>query len=171
MIGIDGIPALRDAGNVLRPFTTATISMRIPPTVDVTVAAHALERALVTDPPYGAHVPSTSRRPPSGWVAPDPEPWVIHALDRSSEASFGVGHASYGEGGTIPFLATLAERFPTAQFVATGVLGPHSNAHGPNEFLHLPMARAVTLAVMHLLDAAGGHTAIGKMADPGAVET
>jgi acetylornithine deacetylase/succinyl-diaminopimelate desuccinylase-like protein len=58
-----------------------------------------------------------------------------------------------GEGGTIPFMGMLGARFPDAQFLITGVLGPGSNAHGPNEFLHLPMARRITATVSHVLDA------------------
>ncbi|MGH9093005.1 MAG: peptidase M20, partial [Acidimicrobiales bacterium] len=89
------------------------------------------------------------------WVAPDPEPWVDRALRDASTACFGRPAATYGEGGTIPFLPALAERFPGIQLVATGVLGPGSNAHGPNEFLHVPMAKAVTVAVAALVEAAG----------------
>ena len=59
-----------------------------------------------------------------------------------------------GEGGTIPFLAELGSRFPEAQFLVTGVLGPGSNAHGPNEMLDLTTARRVTAAVAHVLASA-----------------
>ena len=52
-----------------------------------------------------------------------------------------------GEGGTIPFMGMLQDRFPEAQFVVTGLLGPKSNAHGPNEFLHIPTGKRVTEAL------------------------
>ncbi len=156
LTGIDGVPAGRDAGNVLRPSTTATISLRLPPTLDATEAAHALSDALRAHPPEGAHVQVDVAAPADGWVAPDPEPWLATALERASIAAFDRPPSFYGEGGTIPFLAALGRRFPGVQFAATGVLGPQSNAHGPNEFLHLPMAKGVTVAVAELIAAAPG---------------
>ncbi|HEY3941363.1 MAG TPA: M20/M25/M40 family metallo-hydrolase [Acidimicrobiales bacterium] len=153
--GMDGIPAVRDGGNVLRPFTAARISLRLAPTCDAAAAAEALRRTLEADPPDGARVAVSVDTPASGWLAPDPEPWLDAALSAASEAAFGRPPSAYGEGGTIPFLATLGARFPGTQLVATGVLGPHSNAHGPNEFLHLPMAHGVTTALAHLIEAAG----------------
>lgn len=157
LTGIDGVPAVADGGNVLRPYTTAKISLRLPPTADAAVAAAELVEVLGSAPPQGAQVQVTLEAPADGWLAPEPAPWVRAALDEASVASFGRPHASYGEGGTIPFLATLGRRFPGIQLVATGVLGPGSNAHGPNEFLHLPMAGAVTCALAHLVAAAGRH--------------
>ena len=155
LTGMDGIPPTAEAGNVLRPFTRARLSVRLPPSVDAGPAAEALGAALSADPPYGARVEVQLEQAAPGWLAPDPPPWVGQALERASVAAFGRPPASYGEGGTIPFLPTLSARFPDAQFVATGVLGPGSNAHGPNEFLHLPMAEAVTLALAELVAAAG----------------
>jgi len=153
--GIDGVPSVVDGGNVLRPYTTAKLSVRLPPSVDATRAAAALEAALTADPPDGARVTVQLETPADGWVAPDPEPWVADALETASMACFGRPPSSYGEGGTIPFLSMLGARYPGVQLVATGVLGPGSNAHGPNEFLHLPMAEAVTVAVAELLKGTG----------------
>jgi len=152
--GIAGIPPVGDAGNVLRPSTQAKVSLRLPPTVDAAAAGEALVRALTADPPSGARVTVELDTPADGWVAPDPEPWVAAALEESSRATFGRPPSGYGEGGTIPFLAELGRRYPGTPLVATGVLGPGSNAHGPNEALHLPMARAVSAAVAHLVAAA-----------------
>lgn len=153
--GIDGVPGVADGGNVLRPFTAAKLSVRLPPTVDAARAARALERALLDAPPEGASVTVELEAPADGWVAPVPPPWVAEALATSSTACFGRAPSSYGEGGTIPFLAMLGRRYPGVPLVATGVLGPGSNAHGPNESLHLPMAEAVTVAVASLLARAG----------------
>jgi acetylornithine deacetylase/succinyl-diaminopimelate desuccinylase-like protein len=147
--GMDGIPAVRDGGNVLRPFTTAKLSLRLPPDVDAQAAADALLSAIVTD--EGAHLTIDLEGVANGWVAPPLEADNAAALERVSQATFGRGVGFHGEGGTIPFLADLKRSFPGTQFVATGVLGPHSNAHGPNEFLHIPMAKAVTRAVAELL--------------------
>jgi acetylornithine deacetylase/succinyl-diaminopimelate desuccinylase-like protein len=147
--GMDGVPAVRDGGNVLRPFTTAKISVRLPPDVDAQVAADALISALATE--EGAHITIDLEGVADGWVAPPLDAHNTAALERASRAEFDQPVGFHGEGGTIPFLADLKRSFPHTQFVATGVLGPHSNAHGPNEFLHIPMAKAVTAAVAELL--------------------
>ena len=88
-----------------------------------------------------------------GWHAPPEVPWLGRAIEAASLTAFGQEPRSLGEGGTIPFMGMLGRQFPDAQYVITGVLGPESNAHGPNEFLHLPTARKVTTAVAHILDA------------------
>lgn len=151
VIGADGLPPSANAGNVLRPFTTLTLSFRLPPTVDPVAAGKAIEEALTTDPPYGARVTWTPRDDGAGWAAPPVAPWLAAALDRASQEAFGQAAGFMGEGGTIPFMAMLGERYPDAQFVITGVLGPESNAHGPNEFLHLPTAERVSQCVASVL--------------------
>jgi acetylornithine deacetylase/succinyl-diaminopimelate desuccinylase-like protein len=150
--GMDGIPSTRDGGNVLRPFTTAKLSFRLPPSCDAEAALEAVRRAFETDPPSGAKV-SFSGDTADGWDAPPPAPWLAAAAEAASRAYFGGGLRSMGEGGSIPFMASLGRRYPEVQFLATGVLGPESNAHGPNEFLHVPTAKAVTSCVAHVLDA------------------
>jgi acetylornithine deacetylase/succinyl-diaminopimelate desuccinylase-like protein len=147
--GMDGIPASRDGGNVLRPYTTLKFSLRVPPDVDVQVATDALISAIATD--EGAHVTIDMEPAAQGWLAPPLDDAAAAALSRVSMERFGRPHALVGEGGSIPFLADLQKGYPGTQFVATGVLGPHSNAHGPNEALHIPMAKAVTHAVAELL--------------------
>jgi acetylornithine deacetylase/succinyl-diaminopimelate desuccinylase-like protein len=147
--GMDGLPAVQDGGNVLRPSTTAKFSLRLPPDVEAMAAMDALISAIATD--EGAHITIDIEPPASGWIAPPLDEAAAAALSRASQARFGREPAFYGEGGTIPFLADLKRGFPQTRFVATGVLGPHSNAHGPNEFLHIPMAKAVTHAVAELL--------------------
>jgi acetylornithine deacetylase/succinyl-diaminopimelate desuccinylase-like protein len=147
--GAEGLPALRDGGNVLRPYTTAKFSLRLPPDVDAQVAADALISAITTD--EGAHITIDLETPANGWYSPPLDPDVTAALTRASVDRFGRPPGSFGEGGTIPFLADLQKSFPGTGIVALGVLGPHSNAHGPNEFLHIPMAKAVTYAVAELL--------------------
>ncbi|MDP1826429.1 MAG: M20 family metallopeptidase [Archangium sp.] len=145
--GVDGIPALRDAGNVLRPHTAVKLSMRIPPAADGKTAGEALRKALLADPPYGAKVSFELEKSSSGWNAPAMSPWLGQALERASQAAFGAPAMYMGEGGSIPFMGMLGAKFPGAQFVITGVLGPHSNAHGPNEFLHIPTGKRVTAVV------------------------
>ncbi len=149
--GIDGLPPPGRAGNVLLPFTTAKLSLRLPPTLDAKAAATALRGLLESDPPYGARVHFESKDAAAGWNAPALAPWLEQALERASQAAFGAPVAFMGEGGSIPFMAMLGERFPQAQFVVTGVLGPHANAHGPNEFLHVPTALRICNVVARVL--------------------
>lgn len=152
-IGADGLPPTSQAGNVLRPATTLGLSFRLPPTVDPSVATDAIERALTADPPQGAAVTVVRDHAAAGWAAPSFSPWLEQALRQSSLAAWGQPARTIGEGGSIPFMGMLGERFPAAQFVVTGVLGPGTNAHGPNEYLHVPYATALTGAVAHLLAA------------------
>jgi acetylornithine deacetylase/succinyl-diaminopimelate desuccinylase-like protein len=149
--GIDGLPPPGNAGNVLLPHTTAKLSLRLPPTLDARAAGDAVKRLLEEAPPYGAAVRFEGVNSSSGWNAPPVAPWLARSLQRASEAAFGAPPAYMGEGGSIPFMAMLGEKFPRAQFVVTGVLGPHSNAHGPNEFLHIATAKRITQVIAHVL--------------------
>jgi acetylornithine deacetylase/succinyl-diaminopimelate desuccinylase-like protein len=151
--GMDGIPPGSRAGNVLRPFTAATLSFRLPPTVDAAVAAEALVQTFEADPPHGAEVHFTVSSAESGWDAPPTASWLSDAVDAASTAAFGLPARAMGEGGTIPFMGMLGKRFPDAQFLVTGVLGPESNAHGPNEFLDVATARRITTCLATVLDA------------------
>ncbi|MEO7403555.1 MAG: M20/M25/M40 family metallo-hydrolase, partial [Burkholderiales bacterium] len=147
VVGAAGLPRIDEAGNVLRPHTKLKLSMRIPPTVDAARATHAMRKALESNPPYNARVTFQNDWGASGWNAPPTAPWLKRLLDDASLAHFGKPAAYTGEGGTIPFMNMLGEKFPKAQFLITGVLGPHSNAHGPNEFLHIPYVKKITGAV------------------------
>lgn len=149
--GAEGLPRPGDAGNVLLPHTTLKLSLRLPPSLDGKDAEAALTRLFATDLPAGAVVEFDCGRATKGWDAPALAPWLDKALDRASRAAFGEPPAYMGEGGSIPFMTMLGERFPKAQFVVTGVLGPHSNAHGPNEFLHIATGKRVTQAVASVL--------------------
>ena len=153
VIGMEGLPALQDAGNVLRPMTTIKLSLRIPPMVDAEVASQALKSALEHDPPSGADVRFVAEKGAAGWNAPPLEAWLEEACESASNTHFGKGAVWMGEGGTIPFMGMLGEKFPQAEFMVTGVLGPASNAHGPNEFLHIPCAKRLTACVAQVLDA------------------
>ena len=149
--GVDGMPSLDNAGNVLRPQTTFKLSVRIPPRVDPQRATVALKAALEKDPPYGARVSFESEKAGQGWDAPELAPWLEAAQDSASNAYFGKPAIAMGEGGTIPFMGMLGEKFPEAQFLITGVLGPQSNAHGPNEFLHIPTGKRLTCCVASVI--------------------
>ncbi|HET8701333.1 MAG TPA: M20/M25/M40 family metallo-hydrolase, partial [Nitrococcus sp.] len=149
--GAGGLPALADAGNVLRPATTLRLSLRLPPTVPGEAAGALLQELLETGAPHGARVRFRVTQATTGWHAPAQQEWLTKALDQASQDYFGQPAAYMGEGASIPFMAMLGERFPTAQFVITGVLGPHANAHGPNEFLHLPAAKRLTACIAAII--------------------
>jgi acetylornithine deacetylase/succinyl-diaminopimelate desuccinylase-like protein len=153
VIGAEGLPSLASAGNVLRPATSLRLSLRLPPTCDATRATEALRELLERDPPYGAAVRFEPDWAASGWNAPPLAPWLGSALERASRRFFGKPSMYMGEGGSIPFMAMLGARYPRAQFLITGVLGPQANAHGPNEFLHLPTARRLSCCVAEILAA------------------
>jgi acetylornithine deacetylase/succinyl-diaminopimelate desuccinylase-like protein len=155
VIGADGLPSIANAGNVLRPRTSLQLSLRLPPSVDAERATAALKALLESDPPYEANVAFTADHAASGWSAPPTAAWLDQALQRASEAFYGKPAAAIGEGGTIPFMGMLGKQFPRAQFLITGVLGPSSNAHGPNEFLHVPYAKRLTACVASVLGAHG----------------
>ena len=158
--GLDGAPPMNAAGNVLRPFTAAKLSIRLPPTTDAAAAGEAVKALLERDPPYGAQVSFKLDKAGAGWNAPTLAPWLEAALEHGSQAAFGRGVAMVGEGGSIPLMGMLSQMFPAAQFVITGVLGPRSNAHGPDEFLHLPMVKGVTVAMAEVVAAHARATAV-----------
>ncbi len=151
VIGAAGLPQPEQAGNVLRPATSLKLSLRVPPTVDAAQATQRLKQILEADPPYGASVRFEADTPATGWNAPATQPWLEEALEKSCGAAFGHPPVAMGEGGTIPFIAMLGRKFPQVQFIVTGVLGPQSNAHGPNEFLDIAYAKKLTLAVAQVL--------------------
>jgi acetylornithine deacetylase/succinyl-diaminopimelate desuccinylase-like protein len=149
--GAEGFPAMRDAGNVLRPFTAFKLSLRLPPLVEAATAVQALKALLEDNAPYQAKVTFESSGGATGWNAPDTAPWFEQALNEASQAHFGAGCGYIGQGGTIPLMNMLSQGFPKAQMMVCGVLGPKSNAHGPNEFLHVPYAKKLTAAVAQVI--------------------
>ena len=151
--GAEGLPALGDAGNVLRPYTAMKLSFRVPPTADALAASAAVKKVLEANPPSGAKVSFVAEKGADGWNAPPLADWLGACVDEASRAYFGNPPAYMGEGGTIPFMGMLGEKFPQAQFLITGVLGPGSNAHGPNEFLHIPCGKKLTACTAHVLAA------------------
>lgn len=152
--GADGLPVPTQAGNVMRPKTSLVLSMRLPPKSDAMSCMNKLKEILEKEPPYNAKVSFEPQEQASGWNAPDISPWLKDSVDQASNLVFNKPAASWGEGGTIPFMGMLGEKFPNAQFVITGVLGPKSNAHGPNEFLHIPMATNLTCAISYIINQA-----------------
>jgi acetylornithine deacetylase/succinyl-diaminopimelate desuccinylase-like protein len=153
IVGMDGLPPTASAGNVLRPRTVARLSLRVPPTMDAPAAAKRLKQLLESDPPYGARVRFDYEKSGSGWNAPAMAAWLENAVGAASRDFFGKPAVYNGEGGSIPFMGMLGEKFPAAQFLITGLLGPGSNAHGPNEFLHIPTGKRLTGAVAGVLSA------------------
>ena len=149
--GAEGFPAMKDAGHVLRPFTAFKLSLRLPPLVEASKAVQTLKTLLEDNAPYQAKVTFESSGGATGWNAPDTAPWFEQALNEASQAHFGAGCGYIGQGGTIPLMNMLSRGFPKAQMMVCGVLGPKSNAHGPNEFLHVPYAKKLTAAVAQVI--------------------
>ncbi|MBA3660464.1 MAG: M20/M25/M40 family metallo-hydrolase [Gammaproteobacteria bacterium] len=151
IIGLEGLPILEHAGNVTIPSLSVKLSIRLPPTCDAEQAGRALKKALERDPPYQAKVSFTLQEASKGWNAPAEADWLNQSVQGASLEHFGQSSMCMGEGGSIPFMGMLGEKFPQAQFVITGVLGPESNAHGPNEFLHIPTGKKLTACVAQII--------------------
>ena len=154
--GAEGFPAFKDAGNVLRPYTAFKLSLRFPPLVDASAAIQELKKLLEDNAPYQAKVTFDGHGGASGWNAPSTVNWFETALNDASQNYFGAPCATIGQGGTIPLMNMLSKGFPAAQMMVCGVLGPKSNAHGPNEFLHVPYAKKLTAAVAHVMTCVPG---------------
>jgi len=150
-LGASGLPEINDAGNVLRPFTSIKLSMRLPPTCNAKRVSKQLEELLLNNPPNGAKISFKLDWAVDGWMAPDISPWLEKALNDASKNYFNKLAVHMGEGWSIPFMGMLGKKFPEAQFLITGVLGPGSNAHGPNEFLHIPAAKKITCCVAEVI--------------------
>jgi len=149
--GVEGIPTLAQGGNVLRTHTTLKLSLRVPPRTKAEDAGGVLKSLLVKDPPYGANVTMELEKSGSGWDSPQLSKWLEDSVNNASKQYYNKPANFIGEGGSIPFMGMLGEKFPQAQFVITGVLGPQSNAHGPNEFLHIDMGKRLTCCVSQVL--------------------
>lgn len=149
--GADGFPSLGNAGNVLRPYTAFKLSLRLPPLVDASQAVQDLKQLLEDNAPYQAKVTFEPEGAATGWNAPFEAPWFTQAMQIASQAQFGAPCGYIGQGGTIPLMNMLSKGFPKAQMMVCGVLGPKSNAHGPNEFLHVPYAQRLTAAVAEVV--------------------
>lgn len=155
--GINGLPDCSKAGNVLRPQTSLALSFRCPPTVDPSEVGKELKALVEANPPYGAKVTCKLVGAGAGWKAPELSEWLETAVMTASSSTFGKPALLWGEGGSIPFMGMLGKKFPRAQFVITGVLGPKSNAHGPNEFLHINTMHHVTVAASYILNTVVSH--------------
>lgn len=149
--GAEGLPALGDAGNVLRPRTALKLSFRLPPTADARKVSAEVKHLLEKNPPYKAQVKFNVESAMGGWNAPPVANWLETSMRSASKIYFGADAMYMGTGGSIPFMGMLGKKFPKAQFLVTGLLGPHSNAHGPNEFLHIPTAKNLTACVAQVL--------------------
>ena len=151
VVGQDGMPSVQKAGNVLRAYTALKLAFRLPPNLDYPITQQAIHSTLTANPPYNARVSVEFDQGGNGWDAPALAPWLQQANSEASQAFYGKDAQYFGLGASIPFMAMLGEQYPDAQFLITGVLGPKSNAHGPNEFLHIPYAKKLTNCVAYIL--------------------
>jgi len=157
--GIDYIPAVANAGNVLRPETRVKLSIRLPPTLKGDKAVKSIQEILTTNPPYGAEVVLDDICIGNGWNAPFISKSLDESINQASLNIFGKEAVYMGEGGSIPFMDILAEKFPKCQFIVTGILGPNTNAHGPNEFLHIPYTKKFIACLVQIVSQAAAATA------------
>ena len=153
--GVDGFRVVRDRCLFFLspPTTTFKLSLRIPPRADAKACIDHLRKLMTERPPYGAKITFSAEKQSVGWDAPPLASWLGDACAAASQTFFGKPCVYMGEGGTIPFMGMLGAKFPEAQFMITGVLGPQSNAHGPNEFLHVPYGKKLTAAVAQVIAA------------------
>lgn len=151
VVGADGLTQCENAGNVLLPWLKVKLSMRLPPTIEAQQAKNILKKTLESDPPFNAKVSFDIKESGTGWNATEVSPWLFDAANTASNNYFGADAMYMGEGASIPFMGMLGKKFPAAQFVITGVLGPNSNAHGPNEFLHIPTGKKVTSCIAEII--------------------
>ena len=149
--GAEGLPPLIQAGNVLRPMTTVRCSMRLSPITDPAKAQEIIEELMTTNPPYNAKITLHGGHTGSGWCQKELQPWLDQAIKEAGNAYYGKDSGSYGQGGSIPFLKELEKKYPDSQIVALGVLGPNSNAHGPNEMINLPYVKKLAGALTHII--------------------
>ena len=150
-VGLGGAPEPANAGNTLRPYTEAKLVFRLPPNLDAKMAAEQIKTVFEENPPQGATVRYEVDAAESGWYAKPLDSWLVESLDQASNTYFDNPLRQMGCGGTIPFMAMLGNRFPNCQFIVTGVLGPHSNAHGPNEFLDIDTGKRVSCCIASVL--------------------
>ena len=155
--GADGLPPLQIAGNVVRPSTSVRLSMRLPPNVDHATATPALEKCVTENALYNAKVTTTRVGAGNGWCKKDYQPWLDESMTQASQHFYGKPAASYGMGGSIPLLSELEKKYPNSQIVALGLIGPGSNAHGPNELMNIPFAKKLTCSLAHIVGDIGQH--------------
>jgi acetylornithine deacetylase/succinyl-diaminopimelate desuccinylase-like protein len=151
VVGQQGLPQVKDAGNVTRAYTALKLSFRLPPSLSVNQAKTAIENTLLRDPPYDARISLSFDQGGDGWDAPPLADWLQQANLEASQHYFGKDAVYFGLGASIPFMSMLGKMYPAAQFLITGVLGPKSNAHGPNEFIHIPYAKKLTACICHIV--------------------
>jgi acetylornithine deacetylase/succinyl-diaminopimelate desuccinylase-like protein len=150
--GMEGLPDIANAGNVLRVNTKVRLSFRIPPGLDARKCGEAVVAELSRDPPYNAHVTATLTNAGNGYMAPTPSPELRATFKEASELYFGQDIEMLSMGGTIPLMNQLQTLFPKAAFMVTGCLGPGSNAHCPNEVLRVGYMKQFICALTHVMN-------------------
>jgi len=149
--GADGLPHSENAGNVTLPWLKIKFSLRLAPTTSSQKAIEILKHVFENQPPFHANVKLDIKSSADGWNAPEESGWLTKTINDASKHYFGKEAVYMGEGGTIPFMGMLGKKFPQAQFAITGLLGPGSNAHGPNEFLQIPTGKKLTCCIAEII--------------------
>ncbi|WP_395652964.1 dipeptidase [Phycicoccus elongatus] len=148
-IGIDA-PTVATSSNTLVPTASAKISMRLAPDEFDLDGFEALKKHLLDHAPWGARVEVHLDDRGNGFAAHAQGPVYDQARAAFADA-WGVQPVDIGVGGSIPFVAAFAEKFPQAAILVTGVEDPDARAHGANESLHLGEFEKVCVAEAVLL--------------------
>ena len=149
--GADGLPNNEIAGNVLLPNLRLKLSFRLPPPLDTKAAGEKIKKILEHKPPPNCKIKYEPESAMSGWEAPPIEEWLEDSISEASHSFFNKPPVFMGAGVSIPLMGLLSEKFPKAQFLVTGLLGPNSNAHGPNEFMDIETAKKLTGCVAKII--------------------
>ncbi|MBW4043125.1 MAG: M20/M25/M40 family metallo-hydrolase [Acidobacteria bacterium] len=147
--GID-VTDVVNASNTLLPSVRVRVSCRVAPGQDAGEAFAALERHLRAHAPFGAHLAVTDVDLGQPFLV-DQSGWAARAARSALADGWGAEPELTGIGGSIPFISTLTERFPTAQILITGIEDPDTRAHSPNESQDLGVLRKAIAAEALLL--------------------
>lgn len=137
IIGIDGIPSIQNAGNVIQGSVSLRLSFRIPPGIDIDNALQSINDCFTQNIPYGCSVTWNSLEYLPGWCAPSHSVKYEKLFHDAGEQVFEEKTLACGQGASIGFIPKFEKLFPKTEIILIGVLGPQSNAHSPNEALNV----------------------------------
>ena len=150
--GADGLPEASTAGNVLRPYTQVKLSIRLPPMVDSVKAGQKVVEVLTKDPIYNAVVEAKVSNTGDGWNLSNFSERLRNITSTASQRFYAGNEIQFlGEGGSIPFVQILNNKFKNSDFLVLGVTGPGSNIHGLDENLDLDFCRRLICCLAYIL--------------------
>lgn len=150
--GFTGFPQTEIAGNVLRNKTTCRVAIRLPPTANAKSIETKCREIMTSNPPFNCKITLSNVEAGYGWAAKELPDVLKDSFNKSSKTLFGREFFCFGEGGSIGFIHDLGELYPDCQMLVTGVLGPKTNAHCPNECLNIDYTEKITVALAHTIN-------------------